>query len=452
MRLLDPDDRAVAVFARRQGRTWAGVIGVLGASSAMILGSTAPTTSIAILLSTWVVAGIAYGVELIAKPKSAGSPRQAATRRPEPQVDSDLVEAEPRAAAQFTRLASLQDLAVGSIAWPLAGLGLLAPLTIHFLILLALIGPGGFDGFGVYATITSVILIPAYATLIARSHNFAERLAFGSNPSQLEQAGLHTLLATAFAALFPGLIVLGAPSLVVAVTGALFIPASFAWAHATMRTERADLEQLEGYLAKAYPDEAFATAHHVALDDKQSAVRRLMALRFIANHYDRHRVGPILDSVLASDQRDLAGYALQASVTVQHRPSLESLTVLAESGRNDVAEAAVRCLVACHGVATEPTLRRLLFAPASAVRIAALKGLGRVGNRDSVAFIHSILGRRDADLPTSAAYAAMSQIKSRLPAAEPGQLSLSPAGDGTLALTSTFATTFSDSDEKNTST
>ncbi len=443
MSALDLSQRAMTIFNRRQGRKLAGLIAVMGAGSAMFLGSVAPMAAVCILGGTWLAAGAAYVMERWTALKPGGADRTEA----ELDYGADALSAKSAvatlrspAANQVVRLAAVRELAVGSIAWPLAGLSLLAPLSIHFLVYAIAsapeFSPSWLEGFGAYMTITSVLLIPAYATLIACARRHAQRLARVFGPPATERAGVHALAATTISSLVPGFLLLGIPTLIVLITGALFIPASFAMARRTHRREHETLLALEQEVSTVYSEETFEAIQRLALDAGCGPASRLMALRMLESHPDRARVREVFDALLTRDGDDLTVHVLDGCRAIQHRPAVDTLTRLGALGRSKVAEKAVKLLVACHGTSTEPFLRQLLTAPTYEARVAALKGLGQVGTRASIESIRTHIHRPGTELPAYVAYAVIDAIKARLPAAAPGQLSLAPTGAGELALAS----------------
>lgn len=144
------------------------------------------------------------------------------------------------------RIASRRERA--SLALPLAGLGLLAPLAMHFLVFCALsidkerLDLGAFD----WWIGASLLLVGvAHAVLAFMAWRFASKIAatptrslHGGSPV----SGWAALGWTVVGSLVPGVIALAIPPVLVFLTGALFIPASFGFLYRRALRERVALE------------------------------------------------------------------------------------------------------------------------------------------------------------------------------------------------------------------
>ena len=446
--LADQDDRLLTVFARRHGRTWAGLIAVVGALGAMGIGAVAPYMALGILGSTWVAAGLAYGADVLAvrRKQAQRAERTAVADGPSAPASDGANESDAALrcvnfpATAIAKLAALDDLAVGSIAWPLAGLTLLAPLSIHFMVYVMLwgiwAGTDGLEKFGAYMTITSIFLIPAYAALIGQAIQFARRLTTVSRAPMGQYPGLQALVVTTMASLVPGVLLLGIPSVMVAATGLLFIPLSFGWIREAHRHERFALMSVADEVSEHLPAPTLNAAVELVLDQDRRLPGRLMALALLERRYAPDQIGSVLDELLGRDD-DLTWYVLKACRRLNHRPPIEVLSGLAGRARDSVAASAVELMVIAHGPTTEPALLRLLRRTSVDVRVEVLRGLGKVGTRASIESIRALIDHPEIAMPTWVAYAAIERIKKRLPSAEPGQLSLAPDGAGELSLSAT---------------
>ncbi len=415
------DDQAVTVFTRRRARTGAGVAAALGAVTAMHLGAIAPWTATTILGGTWLLSAAVYGAM---RWRYAAHHRRAL--RP------------ARSTHRILQLAALHDLGVASIFWPLAGVCLLAPHSIHLVIDLAIFSMYApmslVPDFGSYMTLTAALLIPAYGTLVARSRRFARRLVRHPDRAAREPAGLQALFAATLAALIPGVLLLGIPSVLVAITGALFIPLSFGLAKRAFFAEQTILRALENDAGELSAEATYGSLKLVAVDHRRSIGSRLMALRMLVAHHDRDRVGEVLGALLACPDDEMVPSALETCAAIRYRPAVNTLVRLAKRRDTKVAREAVALLIASHGAAAEAELRALLGATTRDAQKAVLNGLGLFGTRASLEAIHARLERSDNPLPRPAAMAAIAQITARLPAAAPGQLSLTDSPAGELAL------------------
>jgi hypothetical protein len=237
------EEVTVRLGARRMGRTVGGIAGVIGGvamfgGSALLLveHGLEPWLPVCLLLG-WVVfamgrlVGGLAGAELFHR-------RLRALLAREGELVRDVERLEALDVAKTTA-ALVERLEVGSLAWPLAALSLLAPLSMHFVVWLLLTrNPGhAFDDFGKWIAFSAAIVGHAHVVLALCSWRFVrclQREPWGPN-----RGGWGSALGwTVLAGTVPGIIFLAVPPILVALTGSLLIPIMFSWAKRTLERER----------------------------------------------------------------------------------------------------------------------------------------------------------------------------------------------------------------------
>jgi hypothetical protein len=133
-----------------------------------------------------------------------------------------------------------------SIRWPLAGVAMAVPLALHF-VLYTLRG-GGFDffaGFGYWIGLSGFVVGHCHFILARRAWLYAGELTKTTveDITTLSDRGVSALYATVASSLIPGLLLVGVPCVVVAITGLVFVPASFRMARNCVIRERSLLER-----------------------------------------------------------------------------------------------------------------------------------------------------------------------------------------------------------------
>lgn len=136
------------------------------------------------------------------------------------------------------RLAELEQ---PSVARALSGVAALLPLTLHLLVARALTcAPDRLVGeFDAWIAASVIFTLPAHATLVFLARGFARDLRM-RRPADHRHlgAGWHAWLLTTAAGLFPGILLAGVPTVLIGLTGLVFVPASFAGARALALAER----------------------------------------------------------------------------------------------------------------------------------------------------------------------------------------------------------------------
>jgi hypothetical protein len=138
-----------------------------------------------------------------------------------------------------------------SVALPLAATAMLAPLTLHGLVWGVLCVPSGSlsastpSDFGTWIALSALIVGHAHLAVLVGSVRWAYRLRATPTPELCK--ALHkpwgiTLLVAVGVACIPGVVLLGIPPLLVAVTGIAFLPATFGLAARKVVSERFELD------------------------------------------------------------------------------------------------------------------------------------------------------------------------------------------------------------------
>lgn len=135
-------------------------------------------------------------------------------------------------------MSMLGSMEAGSVAPLLAGIALLLPLTIHFLAG-ALVG-AEIASFDDWILASAVVVGHCHLILAVRAWRHGKRMAVASTGEILAErfdAGWKTYAIVLAASLFPGVLLLFVPVILVAVTG-LFIPMIYGWAARRLAAER----------------------------------------------------------------------------------------------------------------------------------------------------------------------------------------------------------------------
>ncbi|MEO1336667.1 MAG: HEAT repeat domain-containing protein, partial [Myxococcota bacterium] len=334
---------------------------------------------------------------------------------------------------QLRALCDAQASLAKSLFLPLIGVGLLLPLSLHLLVAVV-IGAFSWIGFGLYMAISAITLLPAYGVLIRQCIRYGRSLAGMSAEPVLDQPGGHALAVTFLASFVPGIMLMGVPPVLVAVTGALFIPAMFAVARATYHREALSIRAHEQALVEGDSEVVLQSLRAALLRIDVDLATQVTAFRILSGNYEREVVGPIVDEVLGQGRIELLMPALGLCRELNHRPPVGALVGLAQRFSPEAAAAAVKLLVQAHGVVAEQALRSLLRAPTREARGAAVRALGRVGTLESVQVLRAALDDPNYPIESSTVIVAIERIKKRLPSAAPGQLSFVPKNHGELSL------------------
>ena len=192
----------------------------------------------AVLLASWPAAGLAY---LVAR---ACARRSFAQRLMAPiaitcDVHADLERARRYDPGQHAMrlLASMESASLSPL---LAGIGLLLPLTLHFVVALGLMGADAVEDFDYWIIMSAVLVGHCHLILAVRAWRYGKQATTEPTMSLLERVyhqGWKTYGIVLAASLFPGVLLLFAPVMLVGVTG-LFVPLMYGWAGRRLVAER----------------------------------------------------------------------------------------------------------------------------------------------------------------------------------------------------------------------
>jgi hypothetical protein len=242
-----------AIYGRRWGRVSAGIVMVMGAVSLALAGlaSLALTAIVPqdwkppyslVLLATLGLSVVAYVAARLIAP---GALRRTVQRPFAVTEDArrDVARLSHRTPA-FDATDLVEGLERRSLGWPLVGLSLVAPLSLHLAVAALFSIP--LESFDVWVAISLVLTVPAHVTLAAFAAQFAKDVHAASDSAgpSVGRAAFRAWGVTVLVSFVPGVVLLGIPPLLVAVTG-VFIPIMFSVARNAAFTERARLA-LEG--------------------------------------------------------------------------------------------------------------------------------------------------------------------------------------------------------------
>jgi hypothetical protein len=259
------DRTARTILARRTGRAWAGAAGIAG--GLFLLGSayeSAPSGQFSslwaigegemsghlthLLLGSWAAMGIAYALGRIfghvrldrmlgAPPRLSGRPRE------------DLAHVEENRPRTLDVLDLLARVRAPSFGRPLAAMGLLLPLTLHLVVWLLRGGAHSLEEmkhFDVWIRISAVYVGLAHLVVAVCGARFGKHFGGHLDTPEVGAAsrGWTVVGFATLAACVPGILIIGIPPLLTAVTGAVIIPPAFHLAGKTLAAERDALASL----------------------------------------------------------------------------------------------------------------------------------------------------------------------------------------------------------------
>lgn len=253
-----------SIGERRIARAAAGAVGI-AAAFVMVVTATFPDLE---LPTRMLLGGVLGGAVTYVLTRLLGRVGRRGARWSLPKLTGDLETdlARIESSNPLARIAQrLERLEVYSTALPLAAVSLLAPLTLHYLFV-TVTGNVSTRDFDSWIRMSLVIVGHAHLALMGFSIAFARkmrRLDFHAlrelpiHPEWAKALGIAILFAAV-----PGVILLAIPPILAAITGLVFVPATFALMRRAVLRER-------GVLLHA---EAATTNVRVATDDAMTAL------------------------------------------------------------------------------------------------------------------------------------------------------------------------------------
>jgi hypothetical protein len=253
-------DVARRVARRRMGRAWAGAFALAcglvafavglaslpadssseralhdGAAALLLL---APLVGAGALLCGRAVAGARLARILDTPPRLTGDVAADLARI----AAADPLRASREVAMRWERM---------SVALPIAAASILAPLTLHGLVFCTVtaasggLGASAIDAFGTWIGLSALIVGHAHVAVLVGTVRWAYRLR--ATPTEQLRRDLHkhwgsTLLVAVGLSCIPGVVLLGIPPLLVAITGVAFLPAAYGMAARAVARERVALD------------------------------------------------------------------------------------------------------------------------------------------------------------------------------------------------------------------
>lgn len=244
--LSEPHLPLQRIYAARQGRIWGGVVGLAGFTLLLLDALLGPRYTTEILASTWLAALVSARIASLTAARALRR-RVDALLAPTGDPLTDLARREPGGARSYIAQ-RVHHLEQASLILPLIALCLLAPLTLHLIVGVGFLGASA-KQFNGWILLSLVLVGHAHAALVilAVRHIAAVRWALDTGaPLRGGSRGLLALLWTVAVSTVPGAMLLFVPPLLVAATGALFVPWVFHWAARRAYVERALLVEETG--------------------------------------------------------------------------------------------------------------------------------------------------------------------------------------------------------------
>ena len=253
-------DVARRVAGRRMGRAWAGALALACGLVAFAVGLAslpadsrseqelhdwaaallllAPLLGVGALLCGRALAGARLAQVLDLPPRLTGD------------VAADLARIEAADPLRASREVAMRWERM-SVALPIAATSILAPLTLHGVVFCTVtavsggLGASAIDAFGTWIGLSALIVGHAHVAVLVGAVRWAYRLR--ATPTAQLRRDLHkhwgsTLLVAVGLSCIPGVVLLGIPPLLVAITGVAFLPAAYGMAARAVAHERIALE------------------------------------------------------------------------------------------------------------------------------------------------------------------------------------------------------------------
>jgi hypothetical protein len=229
------------VYAARVGRIVGGVALLAGALTiiALLVARAASSAHIydgattLVLLASWPVALVFRSAGRLAGRRRFAVVSNRALAMPDDAYPDLVSMRRLDVAASVRRL--LERLEAPSVGIPLAGMVLLAPLTLHLLLMV----PSGLSvaGFEHWIVLSAVLVGHCHVVLAAMALRYGHVLARGTDTAAARRAGWHAYRLTVGTSFFPGVFLIGIPVFLVGLTG-LFAPGMFAAMRCIVDNER----------------------------------------------------------------------------------------------------------------------------------------------------------------------------------------------------------------------
>lgn len=137
--------------------------------------------------------------------------------------------------------AKLERREVASVAWPLAAISLLAPLTLHFGVAMAFMDVTLRD-FSKWIMVSAIVVGLAHLALVAMAVRYAVRIGKMSveafRAASPNRDWVVAYCVAILASCVPGILLMAVPPAISLVTGLAFIPFMFRWARSCILRER----------------------------------------------------------------------------------------------------------------------------------------------------------------------------------------------------------------------
>ncbi len=329
-----------------------------------------------------------------------------------------------------------QEVEAPGLLWPVTGAALMAPLTVHGLVWLffgVLIGSSAWAEFDLWLALSLPLTALAHGALVVYARRFARGLLTDPlakpavlGPSAARAVGMVTLAGTV-----PGVVLLGVPTALVAVTGLLVIPLIFNWAADTADRERTALLEAVRRYCQLDPEGFEDQVRRLLLAPSTAdlARARLLQLLFMVGTRDatRRNVQDVLHGALAwsdvpyaakavtqaLDFCDRLGFALDPEVAeaLSHHPNPSVSVTLAKSLRRRPQPFA------------QDILRKMLGRREPEILRAAVHGLSRIGSHVDIAHLGGLVQHTYFPAIRDEARAAIRCIRARSGGAGPAALS-----------------------------
>ncbi|MCA9671687.1 MAG: hypothetical protein KC503_39080 [Myxococcales bacterium] len=235
-------DVLVHMYGYRQARIWGAIGGIAGFTAMLVDAAFGSHHLTQLLVISWALLGAGFTLGALL---SGVILRGGARRHAEPMSDPFQAIAQyQRGGALRYAAARVSRLERASFTMPLVCLSLLAPLTLHLMVA-SLLGSSMRD-FNGWILLSLVLVGHAHATLVILSVRHVAQIQHELDAGREAiggQRGAAALVWTAAAAAVPGAVALFIPPVLVALTGATFVPWMFHWAARRAVLERRALDQ-----------------------------------------------------------------------------------------------------------------------------------------------------------------------------------------------------------------